>query len=149
MQLQKTWPMQVVESGSAENSSSENTIRLEHSTTGADRNDRHRFEILLDGCRNDGLTRYAGGMRRNGASRAAIEACLLHMNGWRCKPPLPDDDVREIAKSVARYDPEPDYLEVAWNAVCDKPYPSNYRKFIALAQQLQYLRKEFAVALPL
>ncbi len=44
-------------------------------------------------------------MRRRGMSPEAIEAALKQENRARCNPPLPDDEVREIARSVARYAP--------------------------------------------
>jgi hypothetical protein len=58
------------------------------------------------GERNDQLTKLAGAMRRRGLSREAIEAALLEENRRRCDPPLPDAEVRQIAKSVARYQPK-------------------------------------------
>jgi len=51
-----------------------------------------------------------------------IEAALLVANKARCKPPLPDDEVRKIARSVGRYKPagqssnrtsNPDFLRVS------------------------------------
>ena len=47
------------------------------------------------------------------------------MNRWRCRPPLPDDQVRKIAASVSRYGPEPDYLQAAWKEVEDESFPTN------------------------
>jgi len=58
--------------------------------------------------RNDTLTRVAGAMRHHGADQTAIEAALLKMNTAQCQPPLEDREVLAIAKSVARYEPEPD-----------------------------------------
>jgi hypothetical protein len=57
------------------------------------------------GERNTTLTSLAGTMRRRGLSREATEAALLEENRRRCDPPLPDEEVREIAASVARYEP--------------------------------------------
>ena len=45
-------------------------------------------------------------MRRRGASQVAIEAELLTENLEKCEPPLPEDEVKAIARSVARYAPE-------------------------------------------
>ena len=150
MSSQKTRPTRVCESASAGNSFRKNSIRPEHSTAGADRNNSRVSELLPEGGRNDGLTRYGGGMRRGGASHVEIEQKLLQENMRRCRPPLPENEVRKIAASVARYAiGGPDPLQTAWKAVMDEPYPTNYRKFIALAQELQYARKEFPVALPL
>jgi len=62
-------------------------------------------ESILEGQRNDRLTRKGGSMARSGFSPSAIEAALLKENAERCQPPLPEDEVRAIAKSVARYEP--------------------------------------------
>ena len=59
------------------------------------------------GARNDHLTRQAGAMRRRGMGEAAIAAALLVENGDRCRPPLPEPEVRRIAASVGRYVPDP------------------------------------------
>jgi hypothetical protein len=62
-------------------------------------------EVILEGGRNDKLTSLAGSMRCRGMTQTAIEAALLAENAERCNPPLTDDEVRGIAKSVARYSP--------------------------------------------
>jgi len=59
---------------------------------------------LIDGKRNHELTSLAGAMRRRGASEEEMEVALLTANSNRCQPPLSEDEVRKIAKSVARYD---------------------------------------------
>jgi putative DNA primase/helicase len=61
---------------------------------------------ILDGARNSEFARIAGAMRRVGATREEIEAALLAANE-RCRPPLPDDEARQVAASIARYEPEP------------------------------------------
>ncbi len=58
------------------------------------------------GARNTTLTRVAGTLRRAGLSQDAIEAALLVVNHERYDPPLDDAEVRRIAASVARYEPE-------------------------------------------
>jgi len=58
------------------------------------------------GERNSTLTSLAGTMRRRGMSEEAIFAALWTENLARCDPPLDEDEVRRIAKSVARYRPE-------------------------------------------
>ena len=45
-------------------------------------------------------------MRRPGMSPEAIEAALLFENATRCEPPLPEAEVRRIARSIAKYEPE-------------------------------------------
>lgn len=61
---------------------------------------------IPEGQRNDTLTRDAGALRRRGLSEKAIAAALLIENRERCQPPLPEDEVYRIAKSVCRYPPE-------------------------------------------
>lgn len=62
---------------------------------------------IPEGQRNTTLASLAGSMRRRGMSQSEIEAALLEENAVRCNPPLPDDEVRRIAGSVARYEPAP------------------------------------------
>ncbi len=66
---------------------------------------------IPDGQRNNTLARLAGGMRRQGMSRDEIFAAIQVTNQTRCRPPLPDAEVKRIATSVARY--EPDAVSVA------------------------------------
>jgi putative DNA primase/helicase len=60
---------------------------------------------LSEGGRNDALTRLAGKLRRDGLNDVELEAALIAANQQRCSPPLARDEVRTIAKSVARYEP--------------------------------------------
>ncbi|MHB1865844.1 MAG: bifunctional DNA primase/polymerase [Candidatus Saccharimonadales bacterium] len=62
-------------------------------------------EAIAEGGRNAALASLAGSMRRRGMTPEAIEAALVTENDARCKPPLPASEVREIARSVARYPP--------------------------------------------
>lgn len=62
-------------------------------------------QAILAGQRNASLTSLAGTMRKRGMSAEAIGAALLEENRNRCDPPLPEDEVRRIAASVARYAP--------------------------------------------
>jgi hypothetical protein len=57
--------------------------------------------------RNVTLTRIGGWLRAKGLSPAAIEAALLGINATACTPPLPEAEVRRIARGMARYLPEP------------------------------------------
>lgn len=59
---------------------------------------------ITEGSRNQGLTSFAGTLRREGLSQAELEAALLALNESRCDPPLPVKEVRQIARSIARYD---------------------------------------------
>jgi hypothetical protein len=63
---------------------------------------------LREGSRNAALTSLAGSMRRRGMSEEAMAAALLEENRLRCRPPLPEDEVRQVARSVARYEPDAD-----------------------------------------
>ncbi len=106
--------------------------------------------ILPEGRRNDGLHRFGGALRRRGASQQEIEAELLQSNARRCRPPLPDAEVRKIAASAARYPlGGPDPLEIAWQATQDVTYLSKYARVVALARQLQFDRLGQPIALPL
>jgi hypothetical protein len=64
--------------------------------------------VIPEGQRDDTLTRLAGSMRRWGMPPAAIEAALLETNKSQCLPPLEDEQVRKIARSIGRK--EPGYL---------------------------------------
>jgi len=66
---------------------------------------------IPSGQRNGTLTRMAGIMRRCGMSQQEIVASIRVANIQRCDPPLPDQEVRKIAWSVSRY--EPDQITVA------------------------------------
>jgi hypothetical protein len=61
---------------------------------------------IPDGARNQTLTSLAGAMRRKGMSEESIYAALTIENENRCKPPLPQADVRKIAHSIAGYAPD-------------------------------------------
>jgi len=60
---------------------------------------------IAQGQRNTTLVSLAGTMRRRGCAEATIRAALLEENRERCDPPLPEDEVRQIAASVGRYEP--------------------------------------------
>jgi hypothetical protein len=62
-------------------------------------------EAIPDGRRNTVLTSMAGTMRKRGFSGEAIRQALLVENE-RCSPPLGDEEVEKIARSVARYSPD-------------------------------------------
>ena len=63
---------------------------------------------LITGNRNAGLAALAGAMRHHGMTRAEILAALVVANEERCEVPLPASEVRQIAESIARYEPEHD-----------------------------------------
>lgn len=63
-------------------------------------------KAITDGARNETLASLAGTMRRRGMGQEAILAALLKENDARCSPPLLEDEVRKVAKSISRYEPE-------------------------------------------
>jgi bifunctional DNA primase/polymerase-like protein/AAA domain-containing protein/primase-like protein len=60
---------------------------------------------IKQGSRNTTLTSMAGSMRSRGFGVESIEAALLKENTERCEPPLDEDEVRSIVKSIGRYAP--------------------------------------------
>lgn len=65
-------------------------------------------EPIPEGRRNQTLTRMAGAMRRRGMTVEEIAAALSVVNARRCRPPLAENEVWTIARSVARYEPADD-----------------------------------------
>jgi hypothetical protein len=63
-------------------------------------------DVIPDGRRNTVLTSLAGTARDRGGTEAEIYAFINRVNGDRCDPPLDDDEVRNIARSVAQYEPK-------------------------------------------
>jgi hypothetical protein len=55
------------------------------------------------GRRNVALVRLAGSMRRAGMERDEIAAALVAINAARCRPPLAEQEVHEIARKISRY----------------------------------------------
>jgi putative DNA primase/helicase len=66
-------------------------------------------EVVHEGARHDFLVRLAGKLRAAGFGIEAIEAALLSENARRCRPPLPEAEVKAIAKSFAKYPPHPNF----------------------------------------
>ena len=58
---------------------------------------------IPEGQRNTTLTSIAGSLRARGADEGAILAALKAVNQERCKPPLPEEELVNIARSVSRY----------------------------------------------
>ena len=67
--------------------------------------------MIPTGQRNATLLSLGGTMRRRNMSQEAIETALLTENAKRCAPPLPDDEILMIAKSVSRYTAEKEMPE--------------------------------------
>lgn len=107
------------------------------------------FQPVRQGFRNDTLTRRAGSLRRNGASQRQLEETLLSENRFY-EPPLPEREVIRIAANVAKYAVGgPDPLERAWQAVAGKEKLTTREQFLQLCLQLQIMRPEFPIILPL
>lgn len=62
--------------------------------------------VIPEGQRDGTLTRIAGINRRAGMGEAEILALLQVTNRERCQPPIPSWQVRKIARSVCRYEPD-------------------------------------------
>ncbi|MHB8537691.1 MAG: bifunctional DNA primase/polymerase [Candidatus Dormibacteria bacterium] len=73
----------------------------------AGRNGRHPAppleESIPEGRRSASMVSLAGSMRRRGANADSILAALRIENAARCHPPLDDDELRSIARSVSGY----------------------------------------------
>jgi putative DNA primase/helicase len=61
--------------------------------------------MIGEGERDTLLTSLAGSMRRRGASEEGILAALREENATRVNPPLPDGQLRKIARSIAQKPP--------------------------------------------
>jgi hypothetical protein len=55
--------------------------------------------------RNSTLAKIGGAMRRHGATKETIFVALREESQRRCDPPLPDEEVQEIASSISKYRP--------------------------------------------
>lgn len=64
-------------------------------------------ETIDEGSRNSTLTSLAGTMRARGMTEESIHAALLAENIARCNPPLDEAEIKTIAHSVSRYQPNP------------------------------------------
>lgn len=63
---------------------------------------------IPDGQRNTTLAAVGGTLRRQGMAFEEIRRLLATMNRAYCTPPLDASEVEQIARSVARYEPDPD-----------------------------------------
>jgi hypothetical protein len=62
-------------------------------------------EAIPEGKRNAHMASLAGSMRRRDMTAEAIQAALLAENSKRCNPPLDDEEIKNIAASVSKYQP--------------------------------------------
>lgn len=60
---------------------------------------------FAEGERNVALTRFAGKLRHAGLSEIEMRESLLSINRNRCVPPMAEAEVENIARSIARYQP--------------------------------------------
>jgi archaellum biogenesis ATPase FlaH len=63
---------------------------------------------VMEGGRNNYLTKVAGALRRQGLPLDALESVLRATNEEMCDPPLDDREIGLIARSNARYEPLPE-----------------------------------------
>lgn len=57
-------------------------------------------EVIVEGERDDRLTSLAGHLRNLNLTESEIADALVAINRERCRPPLPEEQVRKIAKSI-------------------------------------------------
>jgi hypothetical protein len=70
-------------------------------------------EKIYLGGRNNFLTSLAGSMRRRGMGEESIFAALMEENEAKCEPPLSEEDVLRIARSIQRYAPADPFHDVS------------------------------------
>uniref|UniRef100_UPI003A8D1E04 AAA family ATPase n=1 Tax=Marinobacter sp. TaxID=50741 RepID=UPI003A8D1E04 len=75
---------------------------------------------ILNGSRDDTLTRLAGKLRREGFKENEIEVALQEINSTRCKPPLDPAQGSKSGRSVARYNAANDFTDI--EATNDSPF---------------------------
>lgn len=76
---------------------------------------------IPQGQRNNELASIAGGLRNMHMDASEIYAALTTINRKRCKPPLPEDEVLQIADSIARYEPATPRPPKKPEASCARP----------------------------
>jgi hypothetical protein len=62
-------------------------------------------EVIKDGDRNNTLASLGGSLRQRALDENVIRTALLAVNAELCRPPLPEAEVRGIARSMAGYEP--------------------------------------------
>ncbi len=68
--------------------------------------EKMQLKKIREGARNNHLASLAGALRRKGLGEEGIVATLRAENADRLDPPLDDETVVAIAKSIARYEPD-------------------------------------------
>ena len=94
------------------------------------------------GTRNDKLFRFGCRLRAEGCSPDELEAALLVTNS-RCEPPLPEDEVRRIAASCAKYEPgkQDNKAERVDIAATVEPWPTPVNGADLLDDLLEYFER--------
>jgi len=69
-------------------------------------------EVIPQGTRDRTLTSLAGSMRRVGMTEPEIYAGLRQINQDRCQPPLPQESLQRISRSISQYPPAPETVEI-------------------------------------
>lgn len=90
---------------------------------------------VIEGGRNDYLTRMAGAMRRKGFNEDEIFAAIQIHNHRVCNPPLTDGEVYQVAHSIERYTPE-DVPQV------EKPLPNSMTVIELLEVEIREREKD-------
>ena len=88
---------------------------------------------IFEGQRNQTLMSLAGTMRRREMTLGAIETALVAENAARCAPPLPEPEVKAIARSVGRYTPAAKGNGKLQTAAQEWPAPLGSQAFYGLA----------------
>lgn len=63
------------------------------------------IDCIPEGMRNNALASVAGSLRKYGSDEATIKAALLAVNQVVCSPPLDEQEVSQIARSISKYPP--------------------------------------------
>lgn len=66
-------------------------------------NNVQTVDCFGEGERHDRLVKIAGSLSRQGLSEDGLTENLLNLNESLCSPPLPEKEVRQIAKSIHKY----------------------------------------------
>jgi archaellum biogenesis ATPase FlaH len=98
-------PGPLIELLSERHSASQTSLRDAPRDTGGEQVRREAVgggaALILEGTRNDSLTRMAGVMLAAGSSAQEVLEESLRCNRNHCVPPLPDDEVHAIVESIA------------------------------------------------
>jgi hypothetical protein len=78
---------------------------------------------IPEGRRNDTIFRRACSMRAQGFDEESILTAILDVNRTQCDPPLPENEVRRIARSASKYEPGPSWATLQDLVANDPPRP--------------------------